>query len=69
MEKNSNFNGLLSVSPAPHIRNRESVAKIMWTVNAALAPAAIFAVWIFGASALFNMLCPFIPIMITNIIW
>ena len=68
MEKNSNFNGLLSVSPAPHIRNRESVAKIMWTVNAALAPAAIFAVWIFGASALFNMLVAIAVAMVTEFV-
>ena len=43
----SNF----TVSASPHIRCDESIAKIMWTVNAALAPAALFSVWQFGLPA------------------
>lgn len=45
----------LMVSASPHIRCDESIAKIMWTVNAALAPAALFSVYNFGMPALFNM--------------
>lgn len=48
-------NQLFTVSPSPHLRAEDSVSKIMWTVNAALAPAAIFAVYWFGMAALINM--------------
>jgi Na+-translocating ferredoxin:NAD+ oxidoreductase subunit D len=47
---------LLSVSPSPHVRDDDSVQKIMWTVIFALAPAAIFgAVW-FGTGAIMNLI-------------
>ena len=41
-----------TVSPSPHISSNESVPKIMWSVNLALAPAAIFGVFYFKLSAL-----------------
>ncbi|MDR1702077.1 MAG: RnfABCDGE type electron transport complex subunit D, partial [Sporomusaceae bacterium] len=44
--------GMLTVSASPHIRSDESIAKIMWTVNMALAPAALFSVYQFGVGAL-----------------
>lgn len=44
-----------TVSASPHIRCDESIEKIMWNVNAALAPAAVFAVFYFGLPALVNM--------------
>lgn len=47
--------GSLTVSASPHIRCDESIAKIMWTVNAALAPAALFSVYQFGLPALTTM--------------
>lgn len=47
---------LLTVSSSPHIRAEESISKIMWNVNLALAPAAIFAVYYFGIPALRTML-------------
>jgi electron transport complex, RnfABCDGE type, D subunit len=43
---------LLTVSTSPHIRSEESISKIMWNVNLALAPAALFAVYYFGIPAL-----------------
>jgi len=43
---------LLTVSTSPHIRCEESISKIMWNVNLALAPAALFAVYYFGIPAL-----------------
>jgi len=46
---------LLSVSTSPHVRSDESIAKIMWTVNIALAPAALFGAWYFGMNALMIM--------------
>ncbi|MBP2625961.1 MAG: electron transport complex, RnfABCDGE type, subunit [Firmicutes bacterium] len=45
----------LMVSTSPHIRCDESISKIMWSVNAALAPAALFSVYNFGMPALFNL--------------
>jgi Na+-translocating ferredoxin:NAD+ oxidoreductase subunit D len=48
--------GTLTVSASPHIRCDESISKIMWTVNMALAPAALFAVYRFGLPAFMNML-------------
>jgi len=42
----------LLVSSSPHIRDAQSIPKIMWTVAAALAPAAIMGVVFFGAGAL-----------------
>lgn len=44
------------VSTSPHIRCDESISKIMWTVNAALAPAALFSIYNFGMPALVNMI-------------
>jgi Na+-translocating ferredoxin:NAD+ oxidoreductase subunit D len=46
---------LLTVSASPHIKSPETIAKIMWNVNLALAPAAIFAVIWFGLPALLNI--------------
>ena len=40
------------VSPSPHTRKRESTLKIMWSVVAALVPAGIAGVFIFGIKAL-----------------
>ncbi len=47
---------LFTVSASPHIRSEESISKIMWTVNATLAPAAIFGVWNFGINALISII-------------
>lgn len=48
--------GILAVSASPHIRCDESIAKIMWTVNVTLAPAALFSVWHFGLPALLTLI-------------
>jgi Na+-translocating ferredoxin:NAD+ oxidoreductase subunit D len=47
---------LLSVSTSPHLRADDSIAKIMWTVNIALAPAALFGAYWFGMNALMIMI-------------
>lgn len=44
-----------TISASPHIRSEESISKIMWNVNLALAPAAVFSVYYFGLPALINM--------------
>lgn len=42
---------LLEVSSSPHIFGEENVPRIMWTVSATLAPAALAAVYFFGGKA------------------
>ena len=42
---------MLVTSSSPHAHSGESTAKIMWTVSAALALPAVFAVWSFGLPA------------------
>ncbi len=41
----------LVVSIGPHVHDTESTSKIMWTVNGALLPAALMAVYYFGLPA------------------
>ena len=43
----------LIVSISPHIKDEESVSRIMWTVNLSLLPALIMGVYFFGPKALF----------------
>jgi H+/Na+-translocating ferredoxin:NAD+ oxidoreductase subunit D len=40
------------LEPGPHLHAAETTARIMWWVNAALAPAAIWGVFVFGFPAL-----------------
>jgi electron transport complex protein RnfD len=40
------------LEPGPHLHAAETTARIMWWVNAALAPAAIWGVFVFGLPAL-----------------
>jgi len=47
---------LFNVSISPHIRSEDSVSKIMWTVNIALVPAALFGAYNFGLHALIVMI-------------
>ena len=44
-----------TVSVSPHVRCEESISKIMWNVNLALVPVAIFSIFYFGFPALINM--------------
>lgn len=41
-----------TIGPGPHVHSSESTTKIMWTVNASLAPAAVWGVVVFGWPAL-----------------
>jgi electron transport complex protein RnfD len=41
------------ITPGPHVHASDTTPRIMWTVNAALAPAAVWAVFVFGWRALF----------------
>jgi electron transport complex protein RnfD len=46
------MNQKLTISLSPHIKNNESVSKIMWGVVIALMPALVVSVYFFGISAL-----------------
>lgn len=46
---------MFTVSTSPHVRSEETTSKIMWNVNIALAPAAIFSIFYFGLTALINI--------------
>lgn len=56
MNAQAKSDAILTVSASPHIRCEESIARIMWTVNATLAPAALFSVYQFGFPALITIL-------------
>lgn len=43
----------LIVTVSPHIRNEETVSRIMWTVSLSLLPALVMAVYFFGPRALY----------------
>ncbi len=58
--------GQLTVSASPHIRCDESISKIMWTVNATLAPAALFSVYRFGVKALVTMIICIVAAVVTE---
>lgn len=45
----------LKITSSPHIRTSETVPRIMWTVNAVLAPVGLFAIYWFGWRALFTI--------------
>ncbi len=41
----------LVVSVSPHVRGKETVGRIMWTVNLSLLPAVLMSVYYFGPLA------------------
>lgn len=43
----------LIVSVSPHVRGKETVARIMWTVNLSLLPAFLMSVYYFGPRAVY----------------
>ena len=60
---------VFTVSASPHIRDGETISHIMWNVNLALLPAAIFAVWWFGMCALVNMVVGIVAAVAAEYIW
>ena len=60
---------LFTVSVSPHIRDDETISHIMWQVNAALLPAALFAIWWFGVPALINMLVGVVFAVLGEYLW
>jgi len=65
MEETSN----LTVSPAPHIRGRESISEIMKSVIVALLPATLFGVYYFGMHALLLVLSCVTTAILTEAVW
>ncbi len=53
---------------APHIRDRESIARIMWWVVISLLPAGICSVWFFGVRALYLILVCVLSCVITELV-
>lgn len=45
----------LIVSVSPHIKSEETTSRIMWSVNAALLPAAVMGAYFFGPRAVFTL--------------
>ncbi len=45
----------LLVSVSPHIKDRETTARIIWTVSAALAPAGVMGAFYFGPRAVLSI--------------
>ncbi|MGD0282742.1 MAG: RnfABCDGE type electron transport complex subunit D [Dissulfurispiraceae bacterium] len=45
----------LTISVSPHIKSGETTSRIMWSVSAALMPAAVMGVYFFGPRAAFNL--------------
>lgn len=56
----------LIVSIGPHVRAEESTAKIMWTVNAALLPAALMSVYYFGLPAMMVIVVSILTAVLTE---
>jgi Na+-translocating ferredoxin:NAD+ oxidoreductase subunit D len=45
------------IAPGPHVRTADSTSRIMWTVNASLAPATLWGLFVFGPHAVPVVLC------------
>jgi len=56
----------LTVSLSPHVKSRESTAKIMWTVNACLLPPLVLSVFIFGFQTLIITLISVLSCVLTE---
>ncbi len=67
--KQETASSLFTVSVSPHIRDDETISHIMWQVNAALLPAALFAIWWFGIPALVNMLVGVVFAVLGEYLW
>ncbi len=57
---------LFIVTSSPHIRDKDSISKIMWTVNIAMVPALVMAVYFFGFKAMWITLLAVAAAVITE---
>ncbi len=59
---------IFTISPSPHIRDKDSVSKIMWTVIISLIPAISVGIYVFGIRAIFVVLISIISAVATEAI-
>ena len=59
----------LIISSSPHIRLKESISRVMWSVVLALTPAAIISVYLFGLSALRLIAVSILAAVISEVLW
>ena len=57
------------LTSSPHVYQGDSVNRIMWTVSACLAPAAIWGVAIFGIRSLWVLLASTAAAMLTELVF
>jgi Na+-translocating ferredoxin:NAD+ oxidoreductase subunit D len=55
------------VTAAPHLRSRDTTARLMWTVSATLAPAAAWGVALYGVQAAWVMLASIAAAVLTEL--
>lgn len=56
----------LTISVSPHIKDSETTARIIWSVNLALAPAAIMGVYYFGLKAILTMMLSIVSAILSE---
>ena len=59
----------LIISVSPHVRSEETTSRIMWSVSAALLPAAIMGSYFFGARAVMAVALCIISAMLSEYIY
>ncbi|MGB9595298.1 MAG: RnfABCDGE type electron transport complex subunit D [Candidatus Poribacteria bacterium] len=59
---------ILTISSSPHIRDKESVSKIMWTVVISLIPALSVGIYVFGIKAILVVLISIVSAVATEAI-
>lgn len=59
----------LIISSSPHIRLKESIPRVMWSVTLALTPAAIISVYLFGLAALRLIAVSILAAVISEALW
>ena len=57
---------MFQVSSSPHLRDHDSIPKIMWTVNIALIPALVMATYFFGYKAIWITALAVIAAVVTE---
>ncbi len=65
MEKIEKIDQLL-VTTSPHIRSKLTTSKIMWSVTAALVPAGVWGVYVFGLYSLYVMIASILAALLTE---
>ncbi len=57
----------LVITSSPHIRDKETISRIMWWVVISLIPAGISAVWVFGLPALYLIVACVVSAVLTEL--